>query len=90
MVTDLMKTYTFVLVLANVDEMTDDVLNAIYGSGVDDAMIRSEGPVVMVDFDREGETLGLAIDSAVKDVLKAGYKVARIIVEEIEQETKDE
>jgi hypothetical protein len=37
---------------------------------------------VLLDFDRKAESLGDAIGSAVKDIEKAGFKVARVEVEE--------
>jgi hypothetical protein len=77
-----MTTFSFTLILAGVDVMTPEMADALYESGCDDALVGSSAGVVMVDFDREAENLGDAISSAVKAVEKAGYKVARVEVEQ--------
>jgi hypothetical protein len=76
------KTYSFTLILAGVTEITVDMADALFEAGCDDASPASCEGVVSVDFDREADSLGDAIGSAVKDVERAGYAVARIIVEE--------
>ena len=50
-------------------------------AGCDDSTLHSTGPTVFLDFDREAESLGDAIGSAVKDVERAGFSAARIEVE---------
>jgi hypothetical protein len=74
--------YEFTLTLAGVDELTVDLENALFEAGCDDALLHSEGPVVALDFGRKAKSLGKAICSAVEAVEKAGYKVARVQVEE--------
>lgn len=49
-------------------------------AGCDDASLWGEGPVVYLEFDRESGSLGDAIGSAVKDVERAGFGVARVDV----------
>ena len=46
--------------------------------GCDDALLSSRGGKVYLRFDREAESLGDAIGSAVKDVERAGLTVARV------------
>jgi hypothetical protein len=41
----------------------------------------SEGPVVFLDFHRQGASLGQAIGSAVEDVERAGFAVKCVVVE---------
>jgi hypothetical protein len=77
-----MKNHSFTLILTGVDAMTPEMAEALYEAGCDDSTPGSIGGVVMVHFDREAESLGDAIGSAIKDVEKAGYKVARVEVEE--------
>jgi hypothetical protein len=74
--------FSFTLILAGVDAMTPEMADALYESGCDDALVGSSSGVVMVDFDREAESLGKAIGSAVEDVEKAGFKVAKVEIEE--------
>jgi hypothetical protein len=75
-----LETYTFSLVLSGPSELTEDIANALFEAGCDDAGVGSCEGVLSVDFDREAESLGDAIGSAVKDVERAGFAVARIEV----------
>src|SRR4051812_32047349 len=77
-----MTTYSFTVILAGVNVITDEMANALYEAGCDDSTPGSRNGVVMVGFDREAENLGAAIGSAVEDVVRAGYKVARVEIEE--------
>src|SRR4051794_22509929 len=77
-----MRTYSFTLTLAGVDVMTPEMAEALFEAGCDDSTPGSRAGVVLVHFNREAESLGDALGSAVKDVEKAGYKVARAEVEE--------
>ena len=74
------KAYTFSLILSGPTELTEDIANALYEAGCDDAGVGSCEGIVSVDFDREADSLGDAIGSAVKDVERAGYAVARVDV----------
>jgi hypothetical protein len=93
-----MTTYGFTLVLGGIPEipaeatdaefydrinaMMDEICGAVLAAGCDDASLSSRGQMFVLDFDREAESLGKAIGSAIEDVEKAGYKVARVEVEE--------
>jgi hypothetical protein len=77
-----MTTYSFTLTLAGVDVVTREMVEALFEAGFDDSTPRSRGGVMLVDFDREAVSLGVALGSAVKDIEKAGYKVARVDVKE--------
>jgi hypothetical protein len=74
--------HRFTLVLSGASEITEEVADALFEAGCDDASPASCNGVVSVDFDREAESLGDAIGSAVKAVERAGYAVARVDVEE--------
>ncbi len=74
-------TYSFTLILAGVAEITVDLANALFEAGCDDASPGSRDGIVSVDFDREAESLGDAIGSAVKAVERAGHAVARVEVD---------
>jgi hypothetical protein len=76
-----MRLYTFTLILAGVDVLTLETGDSLEAAGIDDAVMGSSNGVVSVGFDREAESLGDAIGSAVKDVEKAGFKVFKIQVE---------
>jgi hypothetical protein len=76
-----LATYHFTLTLAGVVEMTDELQGKLLQVGCDDASLWSEGQTVFLSFDREAESLGDAIGSAVNDVARAGFSVARVEVE---------
>jgi hypothetical protein len=76
-----MTTYSFALILAGIDDLTIEVGDAIYAV-INDASLHTDGPTVLLDFDRAAESLGDAIGSAVDQVVQAGYKVARVEVEQ--------
>ena len=82
MATIAQKTYAFALMLAGVDELTPEMADAIFAAGCHDATPWSREGCVAIGFDREAESLGDAIGSAVKDVERAGCAIARIIIEE--------
>lgn len=71
-------TFAFRVTLAEVDAITDAMTDALYEAGCDDAGVGSCAGVVTIDFDREAPSLGQAIDSALADIARAGYRVARV------------
>jgi hypothetical protein len=75
------RTYSFSLILSGVSKLTPEMTDALFGAGCDDATPASCDGVVFVDFDREAESLGKAIGSAISDVERAGFSVSRIDVE---------
>jgi hypothetical protein len=70
------------LTLAGKEEFTDAKADALYEAGCDDGTLVSRCGVASVGFAREAESLGDAIGSAVKDVEKAGFKVAKVEIEQ--------
>jgi hypothetical protein len=76
----MLKTFTFTLVFSGANELTEDIANALYEAGCDDAGVGSCDGVLTVDFDRDAESLGDAIGSAIKAVERAGFTVARVEV----------
>jgi hypothetical protein len=81
MATAVRKVHSFVVTLAAVSEITDAVEDAVLGAGCDDALLWSRDGNVHLRFRREAESLGDAIGSAVRDVERAGFAVARVEVE---------
>jgi hypothetical protein len=74
------RSYAFTVILAGVDELTPALTDALYEAGCDDCTPHSVGPIVTLAFDREAGSLGEAIGSAVADVERAGYGVAKVEV----------
>jgi hypothetical protein len=81
MATTTTTTYSFTLILAGVSEITVDMADALFGAGCDDGSPGSCEGVVSVDFDREATSLGDAVGSAIRDVERAGFTVARVDVD---------
>jgi hypothetical protein len=82
MATIAQKTHDFTLTLARVDILTPDMAEALFEAGCNDSTPSSRDGVVSISFDREAPSLGDAIGSAIKDVERAGFSVARVVVEE--------
>ncbi len=69
-----MKTYAFTLILPETD---DTVAETIYGTCTDASLGKSHG-TTYVAFDREAESLEVAIDSAIADLQHVGIQPLRI------------
>ncbi len=69
-------TYAFDVILAGIEEMTDDIAEALFVAGCDDCVPCSRDGIAYAGFDREAASLDEAVRSAVADVQKAGQKVA--------------
>jgi len=78
-----MKNHEFRLVLAGLTDVSMGDADALYEAGCADATFGSCEEVAFGDFDRQADTLEDAIRSAIADVQKAGFTVAR--VEQVEQ-----
>jgi hypothetical protein len=78
MPSDPARPHEFTIILAGVDELTVALTDALYVAGCDDCTPGSVGPIVYLRFDREAGSLGEAIGSAIADVERAGFAVAKI------------
>ncbi|MGA2796264.1 MAG: hypothetical protein ABSE63_01665 [Thermoguttaceae bacterium] len=72
------KTYSFTLVLADVPEITQQVEDALFEAGCDDTLLGNRDGVTYLDFDRDANNLQEALQSAIRDVRKAGFTAIRI------------
>jgi hypothetical protein len=79
-----MPTYDFKLILDG-SEATEEMAEALYGAGCDDALLGSSCGVITLDFAREAPSLREAIATALADVRRAdpGLKVVRIEPDEL-------
>ncbi len=68
-------TYTFSLILSGISNLTDEVCDALFEAGCDDALLGVHNGVVSLDFDREATSLQEAVLSAITDVENAGVGV---------------
>jgi hypothetical protein len=70
--------YDFQLVLGNVTAMSGETADALFEAGCDDGTPFSSQGVAGVGFSREATSLEEAVRSAIADVSKAGFTVARV------------
>ena len=69
----------FTLIVDGADLQSEPLIDALFEAGCDDATVGRVNGVQYVDFDREAESLGEAVISAVRDVEKVdGVQVARV------------
>jgi len=73
-----MKTHEFIVILADVDTMSDDLAERLFEAGCDDGSPYSRDGVAAIGFSREAPALEEAIRTAIADVRKAGCRVARV------------
>jgi hypothetical protein len=73
-----MPLFDFQLVLGSVQSMTDEIADTLYDAGCDDGTPFSSQGVAAIGFSREASSLEEAVRSAIADVIKAGFAVARV------------
>lgn len=73
-----MGKYEFQVVLAGMTEISEEISNALYEAGCADGTPFSSEGVAAVGFTRAADSLEQAIRSAIADIQKAGYAVARV------------
>jgi hypothetical protein len=66
------KTWDFTLVLKGVSDLTDDLADALFEAGCDDATHSMVGGKPLLDFSREAESLEEAVLTALEDIRRAG------------------
>lgn len=63
--------YDFSLILSGIPDFSDEVVNALFEAGCDDATIAQRHGRVYVTFSRKSESMLKAILSAIDDVMEA-------------------
>lgn len=87
-----MKSFEFLLILADVNRSDSSMAEALYEAGCDDGTLFSSAGEAAVGFSREALSLEEAVRSAIADVARAGYSVSRVepadapVFEQINQE----
>jgi hypothetical protein len=82
------STMTFILILKNVDDTTQNLEDNLYEAGCDDALINYRSGTVYLEFDREASSLEDAVISAIKDVNSSGAEVASVAPENLVTEAE--
>jgi hypothetical protein len=72
------QTHGLTLVLSGASESTEEMANALFEAGCDDALLGDRDGVVFLDFEREAPTFRDAVLGAIRNVRAAGYDVARV------------
>lgn len=75
-----MQNWGFTVILTPLEDHFDKVIDLLYKSGCDDATIAVRYPLFEIIFDRNGESLDVAIKSALIDIENAtiGSEVLRV------------
>ena len=73
--------YRFTLYLADLPEITDEMVDRLYEAGCDDGTPGSRSGVSFIGFSRDAASLDEAIRTAVRDVRRAGLPVVRAEIE---------
>jgi hypothetical protein len=74
------RRFEFSLILSGADNLTDELADAVYEAGCDDALLGMQCGVLYLDFEREAPSLKDAILKAIRQVerAKAGLRVVRV------------
>ncbi len=73
-----MKTFEFCIVASGLDPDAKDFADRFFEAGCSDATISFQKGHIILDFNRDAESIAAAIASAVEDATKAGATVNRI------------
>ena len=74
-----MPTHHFTLIVDGADLQDESVVNSLFESGCDDALVGSTDGVQFIDFDRDAASLKAAVQSAVADAERVeGIRVLRV------------
>ena len=72
--------------ILGIDELTDAVADALFEAGFDDSHLTQSGghPCIVID-DRDTTDLAATVRAAVADAVRAGVKVLRVQIPDVEQ-----
>ena len=76
-----MGTYKFTVVLASADVTTAGMAKALYEAGCHDSTPGNSNGVATVAFVHKAMDLPNAVGSAIKDIYRAGYRVASVEID---------
>ncbi len=73
-----MKTFDFMVVLADKNDLSEDDAEKLFATGCDDGTPGVSNQVAVIHFSRDAESFQEAIISAKINVENAGFEVARV------------
>jgi predicted DNA-binding transcriptional regulator AlpA len=71
-------TYEFSIIASGLDPQAEEFDSRFYEAGCDDATVSFQKGHIILDFAREAENFETAVESAIRDVKRAGASVDRI------------
>lgn len=80
----LMAKYDFRVIIANHTTATEEMANAIYEAGGDDATVCSRDGAAFAVFTREASSMDEAISSALRQLVAAGYPASQVEIDQLE------
>jgi hypothetical protein len=78
------ETHQFSLLYTGVDDLTDELSDALFEAGCDDATIGIQNGFFFADFHRQAATFREALISAIEDVERTGQPLRLVRVEPID------
>jgi hypothetical protein len=73
-----MENFAFTLQIEGIDINRPGFESAFYGGNCADALIRVVHGTLFMDFSRDADTYGGALEAAFKDVAKAGGRIVKV------------
>jgi hypothetical protein len=73
-----MKTFEFTIIATGMDPHASDFEDRLFEAGCDDATIAFQKGTIVLEFDRVAKNFSHAIDSAIRDVRRAGAYVRHV------------
>ncbi|HHH28803.1 MAG TPA: hypothetical protein ENK57_10730 [Polyangiaceae bacterium] len=73
------REYDFALVVSGVSDLTEEVMDALFEAGCDDATPSIRYGLLYLEFSRSASTLKDAIISAIRDVLRSGLPGVKVV-----------
>jgi hypothetical protein len=75
------QTHEFTLIYTGVEDITEEMANALYEAGCDDALIGMRDGLFFAHFGRDAPTFREALISAIDDVERSGQPLTLVRVE---------
>ena len=76
-----LATFAFTVILDGLDDIDEGLANRLFEAGCDDAMLGCCDGVVSLEFDRDSDSRGEAVKTAIRDIQAAGCTPAKILLE---------
>jgi hypothetical protein len=73
-----MKLHEFTIIATGLDPMAEGFEDRFFEAGCDDATISVQKGTIILEFDREGRSFFSAVESAIRDVTRAGATVVHV------------